>query len=162
MRTSFQFRDATGTDRPFLIDMLVEGANWSGDRHLDRMAALARPDLAHYVRDWPLSKEIGVIAEAQNQAIGACWLRFFTSDDPGYGYISDEVPELSIAVAKTWRGRGVGRLLLRKTADRAMETGIARICLSVERANRAHELYASEGYQIVERGADADTMVVVL
>lgn len=162
MGTGFRFRDATGEDRPFLLEMLVEAANWSGDRHLDREAVLARPDLAHYVEDWPLSGEIGVIAAAEETAIGACWLRFFTADDPGYGYVSDDMPELSMAVAKPWRGRGVGRLLLRKTADRARKTGIARICLSVDRANRAHELYASEGYRVVERGGGADTMVLVL
>lgn len=76
--------------------------------------------------------------------------------------MSDDVPELSMAVDKAWRGLGVGRLLLRRTADRARKAGIARICLSVERANRAHELYSSEGFRVVERGADADTMVVVL
>jgi GNAT superfamily N-acetyltransferase len=149
-------------DRPFLLDMLVEAANWSGDRQLDREAVLARPDLSHYVGDWPASGEIGVIAETENQAVGACWLRFFTADDPGYGYLSDDVPELSLAVAQAWRGRGVGRLLLRKIANRAAQNGINRICLSVERANRAHHLYESEGYVVVGRGPDADTMMVSL
>jgi hypothetical protein len=32
----------------------------------------------------------------------------------------------------------------------------------VERANQAHHLYESEGYQVVERGPDTDTMILEL
>ena len=162
MGRGFRLRDATAGDQPFLLEMLVEAVNWSGDRPVDRETVMSRPDLSHYVTDWPAEGEIGQVAEAEDDAIGTCWLRYFTSDDPGYGYVSDEVPELSLAVAAGWRGQSVGRLLLRKTADMAGRAGIARISLSVERANRAHRLYESEGYQVVERGPDADTMMVVL
>jgi GNAT superfamily N-acetyltransferase len=162
MGRGFRLRDATAGDQPFLLEMLVEAVNWAGDRRVDRDAVMARPDLFHYVANWPADGEIGQVAEAEDYAIGACWLRYFTSDDPGYGYVSDDVPELGLAVAAGWRGQSVGRLLLRKTADAAARAGITRISLSVERANRAHRLYESEGYQVVERGPDADTMMLVL
>jgi GNAT superfamily N-acetyltransferase len=162
MGKGFRLRDATAGDQLFLLDMLVEAANWTGDRQLDRETVRGRPDLFHYLADWPADGEIGQIAGADDHPIGACWLRYFTSEDPGYGYVSDDIPELSLAVTAAWRGQGVGRLLLRKTADRAARVGIARISLSVERANRAHHLYESEGYQVVERGPYADTMLVVL
>ena len=161
MGKGFRFRDATAADQPFLLDMLVEAANWSGIRQLERKDILTRLDLSHYVADWPAEREIGEVAEVGDDAVGACWLRYLTSRDPGFGYVSDEIPELSLAVA-AWRGQGIGRLLLRKTADRAANSGITRISLSVERANRAHHLYESEGYQVVERGPDADTMMVEL
>lgn len=162
MGTDFRIRDATAGDRLFLTDMLAEAANWTGDHRLDREAVLGRPDLSHYVSDWPASGEIGVIAETADLTVGACWLRFFTADDPGYGYVSADIPELSVAVAPAWRGQGVGRLLLRTLADRALKTGISQISMSVERANRAYQLYESEGYRVVERGHDADTMMVTL
>ncbi len=162
MRKGLRLRNATGQDRASLFDMLVEAVNWTGDRRVDREAVLGRRDLFHYVAEWPSDGEIGQVAEAEDHAIGACWLRYFTSEDPGYGFVSDDIPELSLAVSNTWRGQGVGRLLLRKTADRAGTAGIARISLSVERANQAHHLYESEGYQVVERGPDADTMILEL
>jgi GNAT superfamily N-acetyltransferase len=162
MGKGFRLRDATAGDQPFLLDMLVEAVNWTGDRPVDGETVMSRPELFHYVANWPADGEIGQVAEAEDHSIGACWLRYFTSADPGYGYVSDAVPELSLAVASGWRGQGVGRLLLRKTADHASRAGITRMSLSVERANRAHHLYESEGYQVVERGPDADTMIVEL
>lgn len=162
MGKGFRLRDATAEDQPFLVDMLVEAVNWTEDRRVDRETVMRRPELSHYVADWPAAGEIGQVAEAGGRTVGAGWLRYFTSDDPGNGYVSDDVPELSLAVAAGWRGQSVGRLLLRKTADVAARAGIARISLSVERANRAHRVYESEGYQVVERGSDADTMIVEL
>ncbi len=61
-----------------------------------------------------------------------------------------------------WRGRGVGRALLRAAAAQARERGAARISLSVERANRAQVLYAGEGFRVLSSGPDADTMVLDL
>ena len=54
-----------------------------------------------------------MVAEAGGLPVGAAWLRFFPADDPGYGFVSADVPELSIGVAVLWRGRGIGRALLR-------------------------------------------------
>ena len=76
--------------------------------------------------------------------------------------MADDVPELSIGVVDGWRGRGVGRALLRAVVRSAVEQGAQRISLSVERANRARELYLDEGFVVVEEGRDADTMVLDL
>jgi [ribosomal protein S18]-alanine N-acetyltransferase len=64
-----------------------------------------------------------------------------------------------MAVAVGWRGRGVGRALLQEITRRAQTAGHQAISLSVERANFAHHLYTSEGYQVVEQGPDSDTML---
>ena len=48
----------------------------------------------------------------------------------------------------------------RAIADRARETGIRQISLSVERKNFARQLYRAEGYRVVDSsGRDSDTMV---
>ncbi len=65
-----------------------------------------------------------------------------------------------MAVLKPWRGRGVGRALLRAVASEARSAGIRRISLSVGRGNFAHGLYLAEGYQIAETSdAASDTMI---
>jgi GNAT superfamily N-acetyltransferase len=114
----------------------------------------------HYIEDWPRDGELGVIAEASGEPIGAAWLRFFDESDPGYGFVAQDIPELTIGVAPGWRGKGAGRALLRAVAASASQAGIAQISLSVERKNLARELYLSEGYQVVSAGyAGSDTMV---
>lgn len=159
MSGEYRFRSATAMDADFLLDMLVEAVNWPQDRQLSRSTVTADPVLARYIDGWPRQGDLGVVAEADGRPIGAVWLRLFTADDPGYGYVADDVPELSMAVVETWRGRGVGRALLREITHRARSAGHRAISLSVERANFAYHLYTSEGYQIVERSPDSDTML---
>lgn len=110
---------------------------------------------------WPRPGDSGVIAvDPEGQSICAAWRRSFTTDDPGFGFVSDTVPELSITVTAGWRGRGVGRALLRAIQQPAERAGVMAISLSVERANPARSLYVVEGYQTIEIGQDSDTMVI--
>ena len=137
----FTLRPAASGDADLLQDLVVAAVNW------DPARAAAASELA---------------LDGSGRPIGAAWLRCFTADDPGYGFVADDVPELSIGVVDGWRGRGVGRALLRAVVRSAVEQGAQRISLSVERANRARELYLDEGFVVVEEGRDADTMVLDL
>jgi GNAT superfamily N-acetyltransferase len=159
--SSWVIRRAAPEDGPFLADMLVEAANWSAEwKKKSRDRVLSAPVAAQYIVGWPRDTDLGVIAEADGERIGAAWLRFHPAANPGYGFVAPDIPELTIAVAVPWRGRGVGRALLRAIAGQASAMGIQQISLSVERKNFAQKLYLSEGYRIVDSsGADSDTMV---
>jgi len=157
----WMIRRAVAGDGQFLADMLVEAVNWSAEwKKRSRRRVLSAPSTAHYIAGWPRDTDLGAVAEAAGERIGAAWLRFMPADDPGYGFVAADVPELTIGVAAHWRGRGVGRALLRAIAADAGRAGIRRISLSVERRNFAQRLYLSEGYQIVDSsGRDSDTML---
>jgi GNAT superfamily N-acetyltransferase len=45
--------------------------------------------------------------------VGVTWALFLDGDDPGYGFVADGVPELSLSVWSGYRGQGVGGELLR-------------------------------------------------
>ena len=157
----FSLRRATGADAHFLAAMLVAAVNWDDTRAaVTAQAVLSEPRTAHYAADWPIPGDVGVIAmDAAGEPIGAAWLRLFTPEDPGYGFVAADTPELSVGVVKRWRGKGVGRALVRELLRRGAEHGYRRVSLSVERANRARALYLDEGFVVVESGPDADTMV---
>jgi GNAT superfamily N-acetyltransferase len=159
--SSLTVRDATAGDGEFLADMLVAVVNWSPEwRPRSRRRVLAGPGTAHYIAGWPRDTDLGVIAEAGAVPVGAAWVRFFAAEDPGYGFVAPDVPELTVGVAAAWRGRGVGRSLLRAAAARAAAAGIRRVSLSVERKNFARGLYLSEGYVVADSsGPQSDTMV---
>lgn len=156
---SVTYRPATADDHEFLADMLVEAFNWHPERDWSRERVLALPDAGHYVTDWPRPGDMGVVAEHDGVRAGAAWLRYFPADDPGYGFVAADVPELGIGVVAERRGQGIGRGLLRTLFAMAAEAGIERISLSVERANFAHALYLAEGFEVVAHDTDSDTML---
>ena len=158
--TPFSLRAALPRDADFLTDMLCEAVNWDPGREpLSRAQILADPTMARYVEGWPRPGDTGVIAES-GRPFAAVWLRHFTAEEPGYGFISPEIPELTIAVLPGWRGHRFGERLLMTIFEQAI--GFDRVSLSVERANRARDLYLRFGFTTVESGADSDTMVKIL
>jgi len=161
MSSKITFRLADSQDQAFLTEMLLEAVNWSEVR-LSREEVEADPQLARYVEGWPRRGDIGVIAVADERPAGAAWLRFLNAADPGYGYVTDDIPELSMAVVASYRRRGIGRAVFRKIATQAQSRGIEAISLSVEDGNPAELLYTSEGYQRHRRDSTSITLVKTL
>ena len=110
---------------------------------------------------WGRPGDAGVIGE-DDRPVGAAWLRLFPSDDPGYGFVAADVPELSIAVASESRGRGVGGRLLDALVDVARDEGHRAVSLSVEPDNPARRLYQRAGFVRVADDGGAWTMLLEL
>lgn len=165
-------RDAGPEDAEFLLDMLLEAVNWTGEERVSRKQLLRDRTLAHYVAGWQRDGDLGVIAVdlggpgGLQIPVGAAWLRTFRRASPGFGYLADDIPELSMGVVPAHRGRGIGRGLLRTIAARAQDAGIRAISLSVEKDNPAASLYTAAGFRIIDLGtnpdANADTMLLDL
>jgi ribosomal protein S18 acetylase RimI-like enzyme len=155
-------RPANAADAPFLTEMLVVAAFWRPDGPVGGPAeVLGRPELAHYVSGWPKPGDSGVIAEAGGP-VGAAWLRQFSPTDRGFGFVDADTPELSIAVADGWRGRGVGAALLGELVAMAQAGGRTGISLSVERENYAWRLYERFGFEVVDEVGGSFTMLLRL
>ncbi len=156
-------REARADDADLIAEMTLVAVNWdSGREALSLGDLLARPDLLHYFTGWPREGDLGVVAEVDRRRIGAAWLRRFGPDEPGYGFVAGDIPELSIGVVAGWRWRGVGGRLVDALLEAARERGIAAVSLSVERANPAVALYRSRGFEEVAGDAGAITMLVDL
>ena len=162
-------RDATASDAELLTGLLLEAYNWTGETRLTRAAMLADPHARRYLDGWMRPGDLGVVAvddapaDVGGVAVGAAWARTLTRDEPGYGYVADDVPELGMAVAAGRRGAGVGAALLAALLDRARAAGAPAISLSVEDGNvRARTLYERHGFRVVGRTGDSDTMLLTL
>lgn len=151
-----EIREATPADLPFLRRMLHEAANWRGGS----LVPVSLPEIARYVEGWGSREgDFGVVAvEAAGRCVGAAWYRYFDEDRHGYGYVADDVPEVTVAVEASSRGVGVGRALLRELVDRAARRGVRALSLSVEEDNPAVALYLSCGFVEVGRADNARTM----
>ena len=91
--------------------------------------------------------------------MGAAWYRAYTEASHGYGFISEEVPELSIAVVVSRRHEGIGRRLLIDLVAASIAQGYPALSLSVNGDNPARGLYESVGFVPVEKHGSSWTMV---
>jgi ribosomal protein S18 acetylase RimI-like enzyme len=153
-------RAANDGDRDFLADMLVEAINWNPDGgHFAPEVVLAFSQNARYVVGWPRSGDFGLIAETTGgRRVGAAWWRHFSAAEPGYGYLADDVPEVSIGVVAAHRGRGIGDQLLTELEAAARDAGVRALSLSVEPANPARRLYERHGFRTVGTSGGSETM----
>lgn len=149
----------TASDRPLLRQATLANMNWCGPRFtfddLDQSK-----ELAHYYADFPRGDDVGMLDEAAGDVRAVAWLVFFSAERPGYGFVDDTIPELSITTFDGFRGQGIGEHLLREVIAAAAERGMPGISLSVEDGNRARSLYSRLGFQPVGRSGDSDTMLL--
>jgi ribosomal protein S18 acetylase RimI-like enzyme len=136
-------RPATHADEPFLLEMLELASNW---RSPDPGAPRNPVDRA-YAAGFGRPGDVGVIAEDESgRPAGAAWCRLRTSEDPGYGYVADDIPELTIAVSASHRGHGLATSLLQALKHAAAEAGFRALSLSVEPDNAARRIYERAGF----------------
>lgn len=144
MLESCIIRSAIATDEPTLWTMLSIAAHETSLDLVKENSALKR-----YVEGWGRTGDIGLIAEdTEHQVIGAAWLRLWSADDAGYGYLTETIPELAIAVLPTYQNHGVGSRLLLQLLEIA-QTKFPAVSLSARADNPAVRLYQREGFVLV-------------
>lgn len=156
-------RPATQGDLPFLKKMLYEAARWNPDWPREPIEeVLADPVLVRYHAGWGREGDGGVVAELDDEPVGAAWYRRFAEDVPGYGFVDEAIPELSIAVVPLHRRKGIGEALLRSCLVQAREEGYRSLSLSVAPHNRSRMLYQRTGFEKIAESGGSWTMVVNL
>ena len=136
-------------DVRFMRDLLRHAYHWRLNED---------PDLPvyRYVQSWGRPGDAGVIAFDVRGPFGAAWYRLFTAAAPGFGFVDERTPELTIAVVPGRRGGGVGRELLEALLARARSEGYEAVSLSAERGQNA--FYERFGFAEVEDTGKAVTM----
>ncbi len=136
-------------DVRFLRDMLRHAYHWRLNED---------PDLpvARYVTNWGRKGDSGLMALAGISPVGAAWYRLFPRDEPGFGFVDEETPELTIAVVPSRRHEGFGRQLMSALLDRAREEGYGALSLSADKQQTG--LYERYGFRPVEEKPNAVTM----
>jgi ribosomal protein S18 acetylase RimI-like enzyme len=143
-------------DVRFLRDMLHHAYYWR-----EREPGEGPGPVALYVKGWGRPGDTALIAIDEGFPVGAAWYRLFRRDQPGYGFVDEETPELAIAVVPSRRGRGIGDALLKELYERAKQDGYSAVSLSAERDNEPLVSYYEKkhGFERVhEDGGDSVTM----
>ena len=145
-------------DVPFMRDMLRHAYYW----RVDRVSSTGEPPVRRYVERWGRPGDTALIAIQDFQRVGAAWYRLFKDDNPGYGFIDETTPELSIAIVPSKRGSGLGSELLDALLERARADGYDAISLSVEKDSPAVGLYERHGFERLNEDDGGVTMKAAL
>jgi len=146
-------RTGSKADVPFMRSMLAHAYGWRVN------AFEADIPLTRYTDNWGRPGDVAVIALETGNRVGAAWLRSFGGSAPGYGFVDEQTPELSISVVPSRRRHGVGQELLEALLERARAEGHAAVSLSVEKDSPAVAFYERNGF---ERVGESDGGLVML
>jgi len=146
---TWALRPLVEDDRDLIRTATLTNMNWTGQERFTDRDLDTSPGLRHYRTLDPSRGDFGFVAERDGRSLGVVWLLFLDSRDPGYGFVADGVPELSVTVRSGHRGRGIGRSLVARALEEAGARGLPRVSLSVETGNPALALYRSLGFEQV-------------
>lgn len=156
----YELRTATGDDLSFLRQMLHAALFVEPGQPRPPESVLDEPELLRYIDgfgSWP--GDAGVVALLEGQPVGAAWSRVFPHDRPGFGWVDDGIPELSVAVVDEHRSRGLGTRLVETVMRLAGDAEHEVISLSVDPGSPAVRLYERLGFEHVGWEGTSITMV---
>jgi GNAT superfamily N-acetyltransferase len=140
-------------DLRFLRDMLRHAYYWRLEEDRER-------PVYRYVQNWGRTGDAGVIALEGPHPAGAAWYRLFDERAPGFGFVDEGTPELTIAVVPSRRGKGTGKEMLTALLERARADGYEAVSLSA--APEQTEYYGRFGFEPVRETPSAVTMQLAL
>lgn len=151
-------RTGGARDLRFLRDMLHHAYYWR-----ERNPGTGPGPVSLYVKGWGRPGDTAVIALVDGFPVGAAWYRLFRTSEPGFGFVDERTPELSVAVVPNARGKGVGGALLDALLERARAAGHVAVSLSVDRENAgAIHVYEEHGFERASEDDDSVTMLARL
>jgi GNAT superfamily N-acetyltransferase len=143
-------------DVRFLRDMLRHAFYWRSGGTVEDAS------LWRYVAGWGRRGDSAVIALEGGFPVGAAWFRLFPRDEPGFGYVDEQTPEVSIAVVPSRRGHGIGSELLDALIGWATEQGFDGLSLSVADESPAMHVFEKQGFEKVQQTDGSWTMRINL
>ncbi len=152
-------REAREQDVPFLWEMLYDSLYVPTGQPPWPRSILEEPEIAHYLAGWGRAGDTALLALQGGRPVGAAWYRQMPAEDPGFGYVAEDVPEVGIALVEDARGHGIGTALLEALTAKARHAGFRALSLSVQPENPARRLYERLGWMRVGRSEDAWTML---
>ena len=149
-----EFRPMDVSEYPLLADFLYEAIFLPPGVMPPPREVIELPELQPYIADFGKDGDFCLCAVQGTQVIGAAWCRYLE----GYGSVED-MPELAVSLLPSFRGKGIGTVLLEKFLESIKQRNLPGISLSVQKENPAHRLYERLGFEIVREQADTWVMV---
>ncbi|MFW6287388.1 MAG: N-acetyltransferase family protein [bacterium] len=109
-----------------------------------------KPDIRVYIEDFGKPDDLCLVAEVDEEVVGAVWTRILCGEVKGYGNIDDETPEFAISLYKEYRNKGIGTALMKNMLKLLKNHGYERTSLAVQKDNYAVKMYEKVGFKITK------------
>ena len=157
---NIHYRLIKQNEYPFLQTMLYEALFVAPGQAKFPKSILENPNIIKYVENWNQQEgDLAIVGVKNNELIGAIWGRKFKKSKKGYGFVDENIPEISMAVKQDYRKQGTGTALIHQLENEFSRIGVCQLSLSVHKLNPAKKLYERCGYTIYEEQEDAVTMI---
>lgn len=140
--TGIKIREMKPAEYAFLKEMLYQAIFVEDENTVLPRTIIDHPDLKKYIEDFGRYDDFCLVAEQNENLAGAIWIRRIK----GYGFVDNETPELSMAVLKDHRGKGIGKRLLETMIACLTNGRFKKVSLSIDKANFAYGLHKKYGF----------------
>lgn len=155
-------REMLEEEYPFLEKMLYQSIHVPEGEDPYPQNIIEKPELRKYIEGFGRQHDHCLVAEEDGVLVGAAWVRVFPGNDPGYGFVDEDTPELGMAILEPFRSQGIGTKLIEAMVTYLVSHGYGRVSLSVDGTNPALRLYRRVGFFDVKKVDGAHTMVLEL
>jgi ribosomal protein S18 acetylase RimI-like enzyme len=160
--SDYTIRKILPTEYPFMSQMLYEAIFVSEGESRPTQSIIASPDFVVYTEGFGRIGDLGLVVEVRGKLVGAIWSRIFTAQNPGYGFVNINTPELGIAILPEYRKLGIGLILLKQFLELLIENKYEQVSLSVDTRNYAYKFYLKNGFENVEIIDNSAKMILKL
>ncbi|MCC6155796.1 MAG: GNAT family N-acetyltransferase [Candidatus Hydrogenedentes bacterium] len=157
----YTIRPLSSEDQDFLWEIVYHAIHVPPGAEPPPRSILSEPGVSKYVREWGRPGDYGFVVanDGSHELVGAAWLRLFTETDPGYGFVAEDIPEVSIALLPDYRKLGIGTDLMSRCIAYA-RSQFPAISLSVVESNPALRLYKRLGFKLVAQNGNSITALL--
>lgn len=119
-----------------------------------------KPELYKYIKNLGDKRgDIIFTATAGAEIAGIVWVRLFSSANPGCGYVSDYIPELSISIKEPYQRQGIGTRLIKYILSELEALNCPAVSINVDARNPAKAFYDSLGFEKVKEQDESEIML---
>lgn len=154
MTSDYSIRDMRRDEYPLLETFLYEAIFQKGQTRPLPRTIVHEAELSRYFEDFGGTHDRCLVAESDRMVVGAVWVRLFTEEAAGFGFVDATTPELSISLLGAYRNRGIGTDLVQTMLNILREKRYLQVSLSVQRENPAIRLYRRVGFHVVRECGD--------
>lgn len=136
----------------FVREIVYQAIHVSDGEPAPSRSILNTPELTKYYQNWGRKGDYGLllIHQPSEQPVGGCFVRYYTKDLAGYGFVSEKIPELNIALLPDYRGNGLGTKLLTRLLNDLKQQNYKGVSLSVDKQNPVKRLYEKLGFKVIK------------